>query len=310
MSSSDHPTLTTTTIVLGEQFKVNRLLHGNLVGLEGVAFGRRFLLGGSRVSIGRDLACSIALDDSGVSRHHAEIERVDTRFILRDRGSKNGTFVRGERITERELTDGDLVRIGGSVFKYLRLNQVELRYHDQVARLTNTDGLTGVYNRRHAWETIEQHLSRVARQGGELSAILFDVDHFKKLNDTYGHAAGDAALVELVKRVQAQTRHENVVARIGGEEFLVVLPDTGLAQAAETAERIRCSVSAHPFDLHVGEPVPVTISLGVSDLAELHSACDGCAEAAQGASGVDQLVALADAKLYEAKHGGRDRVCV
>ena len=108
--------------------------------------------------------------------------------------------------------------------------------------------------------------------------------------------------------MQAQTRHEDVVARIGGR-FLVVLPDTGLAQAAETAERIRYGVSAHPYDSR-GEPVPVTISLGVSDLAELHSACDGCAEAAQGASGVDQLVALADAKLYEAKHGGRDRVCV
>lgn len=310
MDAPDQPTHTTTTIVLGDQFKLNRQLHGNLIGLEGKAFGHRYLLGGTRFAIGRDPSCDIPLDDAGVSRRHAEIRRVGDHFVVSDLGSKNGTLVQGERIDERQLCDGDLIRIGASVFKYLRLNEVELRYHDQMARLTNTDGLTGAYNRRHAWDTLEQHLARITRRGGELSLVLFDIDHFKRLNDTHGHAAGDTTLVQIVQRVQSQNRREDVLARIGGEEFLMILPDTDILEAAEVATRVRDCIARTPFDIGDGKSIPVTVSLGVTDIEEFHQAGGEALIDENRTAAADQLVALADAKLYEAKHLGRNRVAI
>lgn len=299
---------TTTTIVIQTKDATRPAFQASLVGLAGNVFGSRFLLAKDRVLLGRDPAqADITIDDSGVSRVHAEIVRNEVGHVLRDLGSKNGTLLDGESVGETVLEDGQQVSIGKSVLKYLRLNVIELQYHDKMTRLSKTDELTGLNNRRHAWEVLGTELARAARHDRPLSVVLFDVDHFKRVNDTHGHAVGDACLVEIARRVRDVVRRMDLVARIGGEEFLVVLPDSDILEAAELATRIRDVVAETPI-LEGNVEIPVTVSLGVADVQELqmtHGAGSNGDEKA-----VELFVALADAKLYEAKHLGRNRVAV
>ncbi len=301
---------TTTTIVVQPPLNRRPSFQASLVGLAGNVFGNRYLLGQEKVSLGRDPASSdITVDDSGVSRLHAEIIRTPLGHRLRDLGSKNGTMLDGDIITEADIKDGQQISIGKSVLKYLRLNVVELQYHDKMTRLSSTDELTGLFNRRHAWDTMEQEIARSLRHERPLSIILFDVDHFKRVNDNYGHVAGDACLVEIAKRVGTVTRREDVLARIGGEEFIAILPDCEILEAAELATRIRDVIAETPLPAPETN-IPVTVSLGVTDIEELQltHGLDGHEE--MRGKVVDLFVTLADAKLYEAKHLGRNRVAV
>lgn len=299
----------TTTIVIHEDLS-RAEFQASFVGLSGTVFGQRFLLAKDDVKIGRDAEeCDIVIDDSGVSRVHALVQRRRGRHRLIDMGSKNGCHVDGVRITDFELTDGAQVSIGKSVMKYLRLNAVELKYHDKMSRRSNTDELTGLENRRSAWETVEQEIARAIRHRRPLSIVLFDIDHFKRVNDTLGHAAGDACLVGLAKRIAPACRREDTFARVGGEEFLLVLPDCEILEAAEFATRIRDLVAQEPF-VYEGTVIPINVSLGVSDIEELKLSHGVDAHAGDRSRSVDLFVTLADAKLYEAKHLGRNRVAV
>ncbi len=301
---------TTTTIVLQTEFDDGGEIEASLVGLKGSVFGNRYLVAKDIIVLGRDPEqCDVIVDDVGVSRRHAEIRRTKRGFALVDCGSKNGTLVEGAPVTERELEDGFLIAIGKSVLKFLRLNHVEVQYHDKMTRLSSTDDLTGAYNRRHAWDALEQEISRSARHERPLSVILFDIDHFKNINDTYGHAAGDQCLVELVRRANGAIRREDMLARIGGEEFIVVLPDCEIFEAAELATRLCQSVAGEPVQTDSTE-VPLTISLGVTDFEELKLTHGLDPNPTSRNRSVDLFVALADAKLYEAKHLGRNRVAI
>lgn len=300
----------TTTIVLHAELTRRPAVQASLVGLSGTVFGQRFLLAKDRVQIGRDAdECDIVIDDSGVSRVHARVERTNDGHRIVDLGSKNGIHVDGVRVTEMPLNDGSQVAVGKSVMKYLRLNAVEMDYHDKMSRRSNTDELTGIHNRRHAWEVIEQEIARSVRHNRQLSLLMFDIDHFKRINDTLGHAAGDAVLAGLAERVRQTCRREDTFARVGGEEFLIVLPDCELLEAAELATRIRDRVAAEPFEFEA-RSIPVTVSLGVTDLEELKLSHGVDTDADDGSRSVDLFVTLADAKLYEAKHLGRNRVAV
>lgn len=304
-----HRHTTTTTIVVNAPDQEVSAFQASLVGLSGSVFGQRFLLGRDRVILGRDPeTCDVLVSDSGVSRRHAEIVRTGRGHRLVDCGSKNGTTVDGVRVAEVELRDGQQIGVGKSVLKYLRLNVLELQYHDRMARLTNTDELTGLFNRRHAWDTLDQELARSVRHGHDLSVVIFDIDHFKRINDTLGHPIGDECLVEVARRVGAAVRREDVLARIGGEEFLVICPETDILEAAELATRIRDAVGSEGVETS-RKNVGVTVSLGVADLRELQVA-GGADVTADRTAAVEALVALADAKLYEAKHMGRNRVAV
>lgn len=318
MTDVDSSRVTTTTFVLGPIREPTKGLQASLVGMAGSVFSKRFLLARTRISIGRASDCDITIDDVGVSRRHAEVRRLGDHYVLVDCNSKNGTVVGDQRVDRAELRDGDFIRIGEAVFKFLRMNPIERQYHDELQKLSHEDPLTGAHNRRHAWSALEQEISRTSRYGGQTSLIVFDIDHFKKLNDTWGHPAGDAVLVELVRRVKAALRRSDTLARIGGEEFLVLLPETDALEAAELATRLRDAVAASPFGIGDAGSVPVTISLGVSDFGELMQS-----EASESGTGrsnerdaedlalsANRFVALADAKLYEAKHLGRNRVAI
>jgi diguanylate cyclase (GGDEF)-like protein len=158
----------------------------------------------------------------------------------------------------------------------------------------STDALTGVSNRRYFMAQAEQELRRSRRFARELSVMMIDLDHFKKVNDQHGHAAGDAVLQSAVKRALESLRQSDQLGRIGGEEFAVILPETGLAAATDAAERLRKHINERPF---IGErhAIPCTVSVGVAQM----NAHDGS---------IDDLFHRADKALYRAKHGGRNRV--
>ena len=239
-----------------------------LVNVSGSDICRRWKLTQDRFSIGRSPECDISVDETGVSRFHAEVLRTPFAMVIADLDSTNGTLVNGQRVKRRRLSDGDQIRVGKAVFKYLESNNLESAYYDEVFRLTTLDDLTQIHNRRYFFVELERELARAMRHKRDLAMILFDIDHFKDFNDTHGHQAGDVVLNGVAQRVQDLCRQEDVLARYGGEEFIMLLPEVGLEQCSKLAERIRAAVAGEPFT-YEEQQMHVTISLGVSDVHEL-----------------------------------------
>lgn len=164
-----------------------------------------------------------------------------------------------------------------------------------------TDVLTGWHNRRYLQVRLKEELARACRDGSNLVCLMLDIDHFKQVNDTWGHAAGDAVLQELAQRVEAQVRASDVAARYGGEEFVVLLPNTDDEAGARLAERIRAAVSAKPVKLPGGGSVRITASIGIAGIAPDKDETDLKTIG-------DSLIARADVALYSAKTAGRNKV--
>jgi diguanylate cyclase (GGDEF)-like protein len=248
----------------------------------------------AETTLGRDPACQVRLEGEDVSRRHARISQDGEGHAVVDLGSTNGTLVNGEAVAARRLSPGDRIAIGPYVAKYLGPNDPEARLHAELHRRANADALTGLPNRRAFEEALAREVARALRGGSPLSLLAVDVDHFKRVNDERGHPAGDAVLRAVAGRIASAARAGDLVARVGGEEFVVALPGAGPEAAREAGERIRSRVAAEPFALEGGD-LRVTVSVGVAWLGE--AAPDGTA-----------LVARADQALYRAKRAGRDRV--
>jgi diguanylate cyclase (GGDEF)-like protein len=182
--------------------------------------------------------------------------------------------------------------VGGALFRFLHGHDVEALYHEEVYRTIVLDGLTGAYSRRYLFEQLEREMSRCQRHRRPLSLLVLDLDHFKRVNDELGHLSGDGVLRELVARIAGRLRPEDCLARLGGEAFAVVLPETELDAARALAEQLRATVAAEPF---LANEELVTVSIGVA-------AMDGALREP------DHFFAAADARLYEAKDAGRDCV--
>jgi diguanylate cyclase (GGDEF)-like protein len=266
----------------------------------GPSMGRRYPLSvACSVTIGRGGDCAVHIDDNSVSRKHARIEPTDTGFVASDLGSTNGTFVNDVPISKHPLADGDYLRVGNCIYRFLAGGNIEAEYHEEIYRLAIIDGLTEVPNKRYLLELLARELSRSQRYHRPLSVLMFDIDRFKTINDEHGHLAGDQVLRELAGLLRAVVRAEELLARYGGEEFAVVLPECTHDSALAVAERLRSLVEQTTFAFD-GVVVPVTISVGVASL----TGSDGPErEVAPG-----ELLERADARLYEAKRGGRNRV--
>ncbi len=207
----------------------------------------------------------------------------------------NGTQVNNVPTPERKLEDGDYLRIGNCIYRFLSGGNVEADYHEEIYRLTIIDALTEIHNKRYLLEFLDRELVRAARDDRQLALVLFDLDRFKAINDEFGHLGGDLTLRELAACVKQEIRQDELFARYGGEEFAVALPETNLDEATAVAERIRRLVEAHPF-VYGGQSYQVTISLGVT--------ATKATEVTQAAD----LIRRADEKLYLAKRQGRNRV--
>ena len=262
----------------------------------GPALGRRTRIERDPVTIGRTGDSGVCDPDPLVSRHHARIElRPDGRFQLTDLGSTNGTFVNDTRTTAAVLADGDYIRIGGSIYRFLTGGNIEALYHEEIHRLAVTDVLTGLPNRRALSDFLDREVSRARRYRRPISLVLFDVDHFKAVNDKLGHVGGDATLRALADVARPLVRNYELLARYGGEEFSVVLPEADAPAAARGGERFREAVERHQF-VFEGCRYSLTISVGVGTLVAGEEAT------------VTELIDRADRRLYDAKQNGRNRV--
>ncbi len=268
-----------------------------LVRMDGSNVGNVILIPpGKGVTIGRNTACDHWVNDDGISRKHARVFVEGPLAFVEDAGSANGTFVRGQRIERERLGDGDLIQLGPNVvFRYSVTDSDEEAMLRQLYEASVRDPLTGAFNREHFDERLKSEVAFSRRHKTNVALAMFDLDHFKKINDTYGHQAGDRVLVDVAAAVERGLRTEDVFARYGGEEFAVVLRGIDLAGAGRVGERLRSFIEGMLIEAD-GRRIPVTVSVGCAALT-----C--CEEPAPTA-----LVAVADRRLYAAKHAGRNRV--
>jgi len=262
----------------------------------GPDIGRRIPLLSREYIVGRDSEAGFVVSRSSVSRQHARLY-VDAHgnWWVEDLSSTNGTFVNESRVRVQQLKDSDQVRFGDAIYKFLSGSNIESAYHEAIHNMAIQDGMTGIHNKRYFLEFLDREIAVASRHGHPLTLVMFDVDHFKKVNDGYGHLAGDAVLKDLAARIRPRIRREDLFARYGGEEFACVLPSTALQGGIVFADHLRQLIEERPC-LFEDKAIPFTISLGV---ATLHRE-----------TGIDPtaLIKRADDHLYSAKRAGRNRV--
>ncbi len=276
--------------------------HASLIVMKGAEIGRDFRLRKKDMVVGRNTTADICLPDDGASREHARISFQGTSeadsvvYAITDLGSTNHTFVNSEQVESVQLRDGDKIRIGDTVLKFVVLDDVEATFHAEVRDLITYDQLTGLLTKESLYLAFERELKRCLGFGLPVGVLMMDLDRFKSVNDGHGHQMGSHVLAEVGKIIQQCVRTADVSARYGGEEFVSYLAETDRAGAEVAAERIRSAIEAFPFVLD-DVSINVNISIGIA-LAPTHG------------ESVKALVAAADQALYRAKETGRNRVCI
>jgi diguanylate cyclase (GGDEF)-like protein len=246
--------------------------------------------------VGRNPDCSISLDFHGISRRHFTISVDEREVLLTDLQSANGTYLNNNKVTSPvALKKGDMIKIGAVAMKFLPKGDPERLTYDKLLEEAHTDGLTKCYNKAYFNTALELEIKKSKVTGKPLTLIIFDLDHFKKLNDTYGHDAGDYVLKEKSHIIRDHgIRQGDIFARYGGEEFCILLPNTNLKQGFEIAERLRNLIQKHEF-IYDGKRLPVTASVGIADYR-------------QGVNNGTDLFKRADKAVYISKDGGRNQV--
>ena len=268
-----------------------------LVVVYGGNLGKAYYLQQDEEIIGRDLSADIHLDEDSVSRRHARIKVTHKETTVYDLDSTNGVFVNGHRVQHAALKDGDRLHLGETVLKYLSGNNTESKFHEDIYRLMTVDDQTQAFNRPYLQESLKREMSRALRYRRPLSLALLDIDQFKTINDTFGHPAGDAVLKAFVALISRNIRPSDLLARYGGDEFAIILPEADRDSALRFCEKLRGLIASNPFRFEQ-QTLAVTASIGLQSYTHT-----------DGEKTVNQFVAAADAKLYEAKNAGRNRIC-
>ena len=269
-----------------------------LIQYSGYNIGRPYFLTEREMIIGRDPRAGIHIHEQKVSRQHAKLFYGENYVSIEDLKSRNGVFINGKKIVGiTKLRDGAMITIGNSTFKYFKPGNAEQVFHDQLYRLATIDEKTQVFNDKYLASTLsaEIEISRTFKQN--LSLIIYDLDHFKKVNDTFGHTIGDAILFQTARVASKVIRKNDILCRYGGEEFVVILRETDKQTAMRLAKRL-CNAQekqACVFD-HKGKKVKLiqTISIGVASLNSRIKT-------------VKQFIKAADQNLYKAKKAGRNQ---
>jgi two-component system, cell cycle response regulator len=246
--------------------------------------------------VGRNPDCTIALDFHGISRRHFTIHADETEVVVTDLGSANGTYLNNQKLDKPvALKRSDIIKIGSVAMKFIPKGDPERLTYDKLHEEANTDGLTKCYNKTFFNNQLELEVKKSKVTGKPLTLIIFDLDHFKKLNDNYGHDAGDFVLKEKARIIRDNgIRQGDVFARYGGEEFCILLPNTNLKQGFEIAERLRKLIEKHEF-IYDGKRLPVQASIGIADYR-------------MGVTNGTDLFKRADSAVYKSKEGGRNQV--
>jgi diguanylate cyclase (GGDEF)-like protein len=268
-----------------------------LVRLDGASAGQPVAVDKTGpLRFGRGKGCDLRIDDDGVSRTHAALHPEEGGWALVDLASSNGTSVQGERISRRRLADGDVIHLGPRVsFRFSMVDSAQQAMMMRLYESSTRDALTGSASRKHFDERLRAEVAYATRHAAELSLLMLDIDHFKVINDTHGHPAGDAVLRFVAGTVQSRLRTEDVLGRWGGEEFAVLLRGSTVGGGARAAERLRVAIAGRCASFE-GAMIPATASFGCASLS-----CLAQADA-------DELVATADRRLYLAKRAGRNRI--
>ncbi len=269
-----------------------------LLVLAGPHVGEMFPINAVDTVIGRGEQATIRLRDDSISRKHVRLVANGNEVRIEDLGSANGTVINGSRVTTSPLHDGDKIQLGATtILKFTYHDELEEDFQRQMYDAALRDPLTKAFNKKHLLEQIATELAFARRHGTPLALMMLDIDHFKRVNDTFGHLAGDQVLGTLANTIRTIVRTEDMFARYGGEEFAVVMRSASIPQAGVVAERIRATIAQTRF-VFAADVIPVTVSLGVAGYPSTE------------AKEITDLVAAADEALYEAKRTGRNRVVV
>jgi diguanylate cyclase (GGDEF)-like protein len=285
----------TTSTRLGTLRVRDRAVLTQMTGLEA---GRVCEIVIAEATFGRSTECTHAFDEASLSRVHARLAKEGGAYVLYDLGSRNGIFVNDAKVEKHTLHDGDRVRLGTAVtLRFQLVDEQEKQTLVRVFESSVKDGLTGAWNRKYLDERLRGEVAFATRHRTAFSIVMTDIDHFKKINDTYGHPAGDEVLRVTSALMRAAIRTEDILGRYGGEEFVVVARGADLKAAVQLAERLRVIIERRPVEAD-GVTIARTISAGAASLE-----CCGPEPT------VEKLVSIADDRLYRAKEGGRNRVC-
>ena len=278
-----------------------------LVSLRGELLAVPIPLDRDEVTLGRALEADVRINDLRASRLHARItvernaDNSSVRCIIRDLASTNGTLINGQTLTEAVLTEGDKISIGDQLFRFDMLDEIDREFQQQIHRLISHDELTGLLTSKSFFSELRREAAQAEVKAHPFCVLMMDVDHFKEVNDNYGHLVGSQTLEEIGGVIKRALRAGDVAARFGGEEFAAFLLEADYAQGLVAAERVRSAVENHGFqagrrDLPpVGRTLKITISIGVAAFPD-------------DAKDPIELVELADSALYRAKRGGRNRI--
>lgn len=291
---ADDKTIRTTTRDLSNVEEQSR--KANFVVLAGQDIGRKYDVEKAETYIGRNESCEIYIDDEDVSRVHAKVTTEGDYVFIQDLGSTNGTLINGTKVQRHKLQDGDRVQIGNlTVLKFNFVDEMEDSFNEQLYNAANKDYLTQIYNKKYFLDRLKMEFSYSRRHNNPLSLMIFDLDNFKKINDTYGHLAGDQILKQFAHEINFIKRHEDLFARYGGEEFVLLLRGTSLDAAIILGEKIRKRIEEHSFKIDK-KIINITTSIGVG--AFEHNNLED----------YQQLMDTTDQLLYQAKEKGRNQI--
>jgi two-component system cell cycle response regulator len=267
-----------------------------LLRMDGVHAGQIIGLEHSQFTVGRHPTNLLRIDEDSISRFHARVVRIGDDYFVEDLGSRNGVFVAGKRLSRAKLEHDSWLQFGPRVsFRFSLTDVREERLLRRLYESSTRDALTGAYNRLHFEERLRSEIAYAVRHRSPVSLLIIDLDHFKRVNDTYGHPAGDAVLKCASEACMRALRTEDVFARFGGEEFAVVLRGIEGKGAARLGERLRQFVEGVVIE-HDGQTIKVTMSGGAASLSDC------------SAPSSEELVGIADRRLYISKQRGRNQV--
>lgn len=268
-----------------------------LIIISGQQIGKLYPLDKNELVAGRSPDCHIWIEDNAISRKHFRILIDDGKCVIEDLNSTNGTFVNNRRVQSQVLGAGDKIQISTTTIIQFDFLDESRRVSEQKRyEMGVKDAVTGTYNKSYFLQRVADEFSFSHRQNQPMSIIMIDIDHFKLINDTYGHLVGDQVLQEMSSNVATMIREEDVFCRYGGEEFVIIMRNTGCQHAVNLADRIRQKIEGTPIESLGNKTIKVTISCGVATQVD-RKFRDYVA-----------LIAEADKYLYQAKGSGRNKV--